>query len=448
MKRETMKTVVLIILIAFSLVLTVALWNYQPVAESDDSENTLIDDTTLDNLGQERTLSELIEPEKVVFHDQGNFYAYKEELERSSFYKDMQEWTLNNLNVNPKEISADQQKDAVEVIFPAQVPVKVIGDLFQVDKEQIENVRQKFDRVFLTAPQGEKAPSYQVWFVNTEEQAPVLRATINSADGDRAFRELEDEQKLNKQLRLSDAFPNADTSAYDHIYIPEKRKNIEEYVLQTDPVPIATLRNALFPSTSLVSRYKTSSGEPRFRASEGRRLDVLDGDRRMEYLYMIPNSVNSGNLDGYELLRRSITDVNGHLGWTNQFQLVSNSSDMVQYRMKYNDIPVMEGQGTYQLATIALSYEQDEIQRYIRPLVKFKTISETIGALESGEEVVRYLQNNNIDYASIQDIRISYTLEERTNRLAYNLIPEWYIQTSSGWQPLFERNQGQNEEIS
>ena len=73
MNMETMKSVTLVILIALSLVLTVALWNYQPSGEVVEEGEEVIDTTQLD--GEENNVVSLVEPEQFVFHERGSSYS-------------------------------------------------------------------------------------------------------------------------------------------------------------------------------------------------------------------------------------------------------------------------------------------------------------------------------------------------------------------------------------
>ncbi|WP_281974302.1 YycH family regulatory protein [Halobacillus litoralis] len=460
MNIETMKSVILVILIAFSLVLSVALWNYQPETETVDDDG-LIEDTQLDeDIGGEQTIPGLVIPDQVVFHEEGTSYSFKDSDDEWSFFQQIQEWELSAMDLNPDPINFENHENAVEVIFPTTIPLQTVGDLFMADRELLGNTTQSFDRMFLVHHANDQPPtSYELWFVDSEGDGNIakLQATISASAGERALSVLSNKDELQEQVRVADAFGNEETEGMgaQHIYLPKEEVSIPRVVLQqTESIPVTPLRNDLFPSPDLVSIYNTNSGARRAKTAE-RQLDAID-ERRMEYVVMIPNSANSSNLGSYELLTKSVEDVNSHLGWTNDFRLNELLSyqnlNQVQYRMYHNDLPIMENQDTTGLANILLSYEQGEIQTYNRPLIKFESVNEQVlGNIPSGEEVLEDLQQSgNYDLEDIQGLEIRYKLEEQNNRLVFNLIPKWYIQTSTGsWNELYGENLTmQNEEVS
>ncbi len=461
MNIETMKSVILVILIAFSLVLTVALWNYQPVTNTLDSEDeVVISDTRLDELGSERTLTELVEPSEIVFHDEGSYYKYEDPADQVSFFQQqMQQWNVSNIDATPGEIDMDNHEQAIEMIFQTELPIETIQELFSLPEEtELESLQQVFDRVFLVRHfDDQPATSYELWFVNsdTNGSAITLQADISTPAGERAFRGLQNKEALAEQIRVADRIQGGlnDGIGASHIYLPKSPPEVPEIVLQTDSVPATPLQNDLFPSNTLVS-ISSNNGERRIKTFQ-RQLTQLDNYNRMEYELTIPNTANQNPLEQYELITKSLQDINSHLGWTNDFRIdtVSTLLDQVQYRMYFGDLPVMENTDTNMLATILISYQQGQIQEYKRPLLKFNRYTnerESISTLQPGDEVVQFIQESEEHSSSeVRDLEIRYTLQEQTNNLVYSLIPEWYVLTSTrGWTPLFKEEKSQNAEVS
>lgn len=70
MNSETVKTIVLCVLIAISLYLSFKLWSYQP-SYSEVIPEEIIPEVDID--GIEKTKQQLIQPRKIIFMMMGNF---------------------------------------------------------------------------------------------------------------------------------------------------------------------------------------------------------------------------------------------------------------------------------------------------------------------------------------------------------------------------------------
>lgn len=448
MNRETLKSIILVILIAFSLVLTVALWSYQPASETLEEGGSTADNK-LTGVGTEEELSDLLIPEMVVYHENSDHFTFPEPNGKTNFNDQFKKWALSNFDTTPGEVDLNNIDKGVEVIFPTSLPLKVIKDLFTVNNNVIlDNFNKNFERVFLIQNDERSTSTYELWFIQTSSQGDevTLKASVNASAGDRAIKEFEERNDLTEIVRLADEMPSTDVSnvGANHIYLPTDDIFVPQVVLQTTAVPVTPLQNDLFPSPSSTIFYEAGEGIKRTKTND-RRLDQKKDDRLMEFLFLTTKSINESGMTEYDLLTRSVQDINSHLGWTNEFRIESLSTglDELKYRMYFNEFPVMENEETEGFAQISLTYEDSDIQSYDRPLIKFvRTPYETdsMAELQSVDEVINQIQNSNTyDFNSIKNIGIRYTLEEQTNNLAYNLIPEWYIETESeNWAPLFK----------
>ncbi|MBX0358257.1 YycH family regulatory protein [Halobacillus sp. Nhm2S1] len=457
MKKETMKSVILVILIAFSLVLTVALWTYQPMNEPLE-EDVFIEDTRLEEIGSERTIPNLVPPDEVVFHEQNSYFTFKDNIDLTAFYQQqMQQWNLSNFDTSPRTINVDNHSEIVEIIFPAHLPVQVISDIFKVNEGiPMEGQQANFNRIFLlrhsTEGSAASSSSYDLWFVNSDGEGSevTLQADISAAAGERAIQEVDNKDEMVEMSRVADFLqinPEDRTNA-SHIYVPKNPVSISEYVLQTGAVNVKPIQNDIFPSNTRVFKSRTNSGENITKTIQRR---LTQYDKRMEYDLTIPNSANQKNLTEYELFVQSMEDINSHLGWTDDYRLNSilSGRDEVRYRLYFNDRPVLENVETYKLASIQLSYQQGQIQEYDRPLVQYSSINESETNLLSGEEVLLDLQRDGeLETSRIRDLKIMYTIEEQRSELVYSLIPEWYMLTNSGWTKVYPEEKSQNAEVS
>ncbi|WP_226582231.1 YycH family regulatory protein [Halobacillus litoralis] len=459
MNRETMKSIILVILIAFSLVLTVALWQYQPATETLEDDG-VIEDTKLEGLGETAKVSDVIVPDDIIFHEETSHFTFNDIEDKTSFFKRMQEWNLTNIDISPGPRGTRNVDRAVEIIFPESIPLQTIGDLFVINDETVlQNVEQNYDRIILARLSDPSAATmYELWFIQSgsDHSDLTLRANINANAGEQALSKIESKSDLQELMSLSETFEEADPDwlRSGHIYLPKEVNPLPEVVLQTDAIPVTPLQNDLFPSPESGVTYETN--EYKRKKTNERLMDIYDDSRLMEYVWLVPNSVNQKELKEYELLVRSVQDINSHWGWTEDFRLdsLSAAAGNIQYRMYYNDTPVMAVEDTYHLPSITQEYQEGQIQRYVRPLVKFKrfeTGDNFRPEMESTEEVIATLQQmESLSFDEILGVEVRYTLEEQPSKLAYSLIPEWYYRTNTtDWTRLFEeREPNQNEELS
>ncbi|ASF41362.1 hypothetical protein CEH05_20195 [Halobacillus halophilus] len=451
MNMETMKSVILVILIALSLVLTVALWNYQPSSEIVEEGQEVIDTTQLD--GEENDLVSLVEPEQFVFHERGASYSYEDPAEKTAMYDRMKQWELLNVDETPAQPSFDEDSHVVEAVFPEELPLKVLENIFTVSTGELSET-QVFNRLFFIHGHDDNSSSfYQVLAVDsTDDVAPAkLRATIDEDYGSQLFNELDDKNDLIEQIALDGSISLLGSSEIENtIYLPEGRVAYPEEVLQTTPIPLVPIQNDLFPPNAVVS--SSSINGHRRLATTDRRLDVLDNETRLKYEYMIPNRANPSPLLEYDLLTRSINDVNNHVGWTNTFYLDSISSTMEKatYRMHYNGLPILSSETNVEI--MSMKYEQGEIQEYIRPLVIFERYpydNTSTDELASGEEVRDFLTNTDkYNLEEVEGVKIGYQLKEQRPNLAYSLFPGWFVKLSGSWVPLEMDELRQDEEVS
>ncbi|KHE71881.1 YycH family regulatory protein [Halobacillus sp. BBL2006] len=452
MNRETMKSVILVILIAFSLLLTLALWNYQPDFDTAGEESEVGKTTLEESGGTQSTVLDLIEPTKIVFKHQGSYYSYADPSDRSAIYGRMKQWSLVNINDNPSSPQIGERDSVAEIIFPTKLPLKVLGDIFTIN-EDLPAEDTTFDRIFVVHDHNSGAVSpYTVYIMDTGEDVSPARmsASLSEEAASQLFSEIEVKDMVN-QFRLSDwSGSTVDGASFDHIYLPSEEVSYPTEVLQTDAVPVKPLQNFLFPPTSTIKSSFTNSVDRRFQ-DISRRLDIMNDERLMKYVYMITNQ--STYWTQYELLTKSVSDMNNHYGWTNQFRLenINSTADKVSFLMYFNGLPIYENTD---LTKISLKYEGGSIQEYNRPLVSFfpvdyKNEGESSILLESGEEVISKIKEKGYDLNNIDDIQVGYSLKDQNDmRLAYNLLPQWYIKTAGEWKPLFKEDISQNKEVS
>ncbi|MCA0984859.1 two-component system activity regulator YycH [Halobacillus yeomjeoni] len=459
MNKEALKSVILVILIAFSLILSVALWNYQPSVDELQKEK-VVEDTKLEGIGETNELLTLIEPEQYVFHKDQGYYSYANTGDLKDAYTDMKQWKLSSINKNPNAAKPSEGQEMVEIIFPTEIPMLALKKLVSIPSAEILNQSQSFDRIVVTHNHEEQsAGKYELFVINSKEKVngTKLRAQLEEVDGNSLF-STSTEKDMVEQVRLADYMDEANTSddGFNHIYISKEKRTYPSVVLQADSIPVTPLQNYLFPSSSVVTDSTSSTGERLIR-DVYRHLEVMSNDKKLKYIYQIPNEANATDLGKFELLEQSREDINEHLGWTNDFKLedILQFSAKVNYRMYFEGLPILQSLDYVDVATMYIKYEQGAIQAYARPLLQFKesrfniNSADSVGELLSGEDIAERLKKSKFKYENIQGLRIGYELKEEEHGLAYYLIPQWFVNIDGQWIAVTENTElSQNEEVS
>src|SRR5690625_4855606 len=150
MNYETIKSFILFLLVAISLFLSFILWSYQP-------DYGLISDKNYREVnvgGEERTRSDLIHANKIVFHDEQEVYSFSRPHEKDTFYYRLSDWIMYNYKVEDAKgrPTTDQY---VELIFLNKIPAELLNNIFSFDGK-VDFPSWSFNRIFITTNKENK----------------------------------------------------------------------------------------------------------------------------------------------------------------------------------------------------------------------------------------------------------------------------------------------------
>src|SRR5699024_10901813 len=261
------------------------------------------------------------------------------------------------------------EKKYIELVFPSAVPADLIINLFTFH-EDIDPPNWSFERVFLVLDENEHIVELVVLSVDDRKQ---ITAKIEKME---AYDELSasfDSEELADYISFG--------SANEPIYLPKERLKMSSKTLIASSIEPEQFINALFSNPSLVT---PNTREAYF--TDGQRgMEVVHDKRKLEFINPIQSSFEI--LDSYELLDRSVNNINEHKGWTNDFifEEMNNSSNYIRFRLYYEGFPVFDH---YNISIIEQEWREQELYQYARPLVQIGNLlnSEEI-ELPSGQEV-------------------------------------------------------------
>lgn len=413
MNFDVIKTYILTFLVLTSLLLTLALWKYEPSLEP-LYENELVNEVDLG--GDERMKRTLIKPSTISFQSNDKYFGLNSPLEGERLYQDMQEWLLSDYQTSEAKgrPTSDYQ---IEVVFPNVLPVEVIRSLFNVNEDDpLPN--WSFERLFIIL--HEESSTIELMFLSIDGQQE-LRYHVNTSEAFTSiWRYFENVDELNEYLPFG--------SSSSPIYVPKDKLEIRSQSLAIQSIDETLLIDVLL-NPSLISANLSGS----YFTDGQRRLSILQEGRIMEFI----NPIHSQErlTDAIQLLDLSITHINGHKGWTNDYQLVDIDlqEEVIRYRMFYEGYPIFN---STDLSIIEQEWRNQDLHLYGRPLFSISNLpgGRTV-ELSSGTEVINYLiESESYQLENIQDIQIGYKIASFDDA-SYSILlePTWYMNYKGVW---------------
>ncbi|WP_163969301.1 YycH family regulatory protein [Oceanobacillus halotolerans] len=421
MKWETVKTIILTLLVGFSFVLTFGLWNFQP------NDDLLYDQTYVNEVnvgGTEQERQDIIQPSSIIFHSNYNYFGFTDPMKQQQLYEEMQSWVLFDLQtVDQAEVPMENFQ--VEVRFPDALPMEIISNLFSVHED--ETLPQwSFDRIMITFDEDSTSLMFHFIGIDGEHQAQAI--VNNTASYEQMWEYVTAHDSLGNFI----VFEHAE----DPIYIPENPDAMIRWSLTVNNIEPTLLVNTLFNNPSIVSRNISNAGEAYFTDGQ-REMRVFRDERNMEFFNPFDSTYE--RLDAVNLLDISISNINEHNGWTDDYQLVdlNHATSSLKYQMYFEGHPIFNRRD---LTIMEQQWREQELYQYNRPLFQ---LNDSLGGdsidLPSGHDIIYALENTSANYnlENIADIQVGYRLtfqDSASNVLT--LIPSWYMKYNESWQEI------------
>ncbi|MDF2855281.1 MAG: hypothetical protein K0Q87_1132 [Neobacillus sp.] len=305
MKYETSKSLILIVLVLFSLVLTWNLWTYQPNFNTLDSSNYVAEVT----FSEKQEINKIIRPDFVLVHLNNQHYGTTNSVELDALIKDISQWSFydvknfSNEFHNIKELMHGNGN--VEIVFPGDVPIDLYRNVLKFEDKNIPSFN--FERIIIKV-EGSEKDNGTVYFVSADKKqvymSHVTPAIIN---------------EFSKNFFMSawqypSYFPFEATEKRT-VFIPEGGREMMEYKYLPFILNSEAFKDALFNNPSFVQKSTIPNGEEFTDVSS--KMTVNDDSNMLVYVNPTAEENYTGN--SYDLLKRSIDYINEHGGWTDPY---------------------------------------------------------------------------------------------------------------------------------
>jgi len=435
MKFETVKTFILILLIGTSLLLTFALWTYQP-NDTPLNNDELVNEVHIG--GTEERRSTMILPSTIVFHYYDGNYGFEDPSFQHEFFNELQSWEMGSFEVDEANPDRTPEEYEVEMLFPEDIPMEMITRIFSIEEDSEDMPSWSFNRMYITFDQN--SLELAVTFPSIDERSEANVVITNSENYNELFSQLTSRDGLTELLVINEE--------ENPVYFPSDIDILTRHSLSVLHTSADMLVNALFPSPSIVNRSVSpniNSGGSYF--TDGvRELNVDQGGNTMEFFN--PAASDYPTMGMARLMRTSIQHVNDHMGWTEEYNLLDmdRALNKITYQMYYDGYPVFNN---FQMTDIVQEWRsQNFLYRYERPLFR---LNNSLGTEEleilSGEALYDFLLSDKSDYnlESITEIRVGYDLTYHDPDLNdyVTLEPAWFMEYNDSWKKIqFDSNEG------
>ncbi|MTH54129.1 hypothetical protein GKZ89_11995 [Bacillus mangrovi] len=427
MKRETVKTLILTVLVAVSIYFTFNIWTFQP--SFDPIKNLEYLEQQPLSAG-ERVMGDVIKPQQLFYHEKGKHY--NADSEASEIWTGMADWKLEQSKDVTEKFGNEKLKDfvygkdgqsKVDLVFSQSLPAETFQSI--LDWETPPSRDQTYDRIIIPL---DRVRTPRVYFVST---------------GDKKVTEVKLKTDVAIQLR-GEFFTELD--AYPQYFAWEVRKDTT-LLLPMNKVSYPKtsysfqnfsgekFKNALFSNPSYVTSSVTEDSQLYTDLSNIMRIRTEQ--TQMEFTSARGSNPNAKASSLATVLSQSKDYLNAHGGWTDDYVFFSHDENMnVTLKIMKNNLPVFASEDIPQImAGISLQWAGTEVNRYEHPTFQLRNDSNPVNILlEDGYELKQMISGSTGQLSVNNIIRVfpAYELSKSSEDLNMIAEPAWYAETKSG----------------
>ncbi|WNS80873.1 two-component system activity regulator YycH [Domibacillus sp. DTU_2020_1001157_1_SI_ALB_TIR_016] len=436
MNYEKIKSAALALLVLISLAFTWGIWNYQPSYQTiaDSADENIVTEV---EIGEERKLSDLLKPSRLISHQEGSHYGTIAKQDLDWVMKEMREWTfMEPENISNSLSEAEFSKllssnSHVELFFSSPIPFNTFKTMVSFNDKTVPNA--VFNRIVIT--EAEQKNKAFVYFVSVKERL-VFKSEVQTGSL-REFKQRYVENHDRLEPYISYQVPDG-----ARLYVRKEPPVLTVQSYLPEQIDADTFKRALFNDPSYVQRSSSGAGEGY--TTDGTsfmRINSSTGTVR----YVNPSVVTEPvPLD--QLIEKSIDFVNEHHGWVDSYRLFQTKpgSTEISYRLFLGDFPVFSPQGMASMTELSQIWGRERIYQYDRSsfIVELdKPFPSGTGTVElkSGQEALNeVLKLETVNPKLLTDMRIGYemTVKQESPKVVVAFEPFWYYQYNGTWQKL------------
>jgi regulatory protein YycH of two-component signal transduction system YycFG len=439
MKRETLKSYLLIFLILVSCFFTYNIWTYQPLNESSGTEAETAEKQVISN--EKKDLSDIVGPNQMFLHSNGIHYSLSQSEEFDKVWKRIRKWNVTNTkniseSVNqddfnfPAWLYGEDGNTKLVLSFSDELPIDLFRSLFQWTDQAYE--AKSFDQIVIPSITNNR--DKRIYFVSSSQQT-VIEATVEAAD----FRSLMDEVKNNKQTYPT--YFTADLGQKQkQFFLPNQPLQMSQQIFTTKNYSSDLFKRALFDNIKYV---KQESGFNKTLFTDGiNLLQIMPSQKQLQFQNR--KITPTTTLPSAKLITRSLEYLNSHGGWTDNYKFFyMTDRQEVYFNMEMDHVPVLNNPNqSYGNPSIELQWSNEELWDYKRPTFSIddNPLESNDMEIMSGRRLVQWLTNQSMyKLDEIDQITPVYVLSSSDQDRYTVATPVWALVLKNGYiAPLTE----------
>jgi len=421
---ESLKSVVLVILIGLSLYQSFLLSSYSPPKSEPIQQSNYVQTETL---GKPSELQDMLFPDQIIVHLGNqqysvlypNNYYYTRLLEniKQRSFDGFRKTTMYLANVNWEDVRTKQQ--GVEIRFRDGIPFSVMQQLLRLEGElPVEN--DKITRIWIFT-KGTNEDVRAFFFTDSPSVGyEVVRADFTSKD-------IENFAAYGDLTNLYKTTNNGD------YYLPVKPLRVPIYSFSYNLLTADQLKQSLFVDPGITRNLKERDGSEIY--TDSKRGFQINRDQRW-VTYSDPVAPVETKTDVKEDLLAGIKFINQHVGWDGKYAVThtplkqSYDNNTFSFRQYFESLPIITTQADG-FGLLKLQVQKGIVSGFERSMIipDFKTGQRRDGELISGdalEERLQYYQRR----TSIISVFPAY--RPIVSDKSVTLAPTWALELRDG----------------
>lgn len=428
MFSETVKSIVLFMLIVSSAILTYLVWSYQPEFSQVD---TSIESSP--NIGQGETVpfTNVMRAYQTVWVDGNDARGTIEEEAVVGVREVLDGTEIQDINVynNMNRLNLAKREDGLEefliVDYPSEMPNK---SLFQILGFEYEGTLPdySFDRIVV-----DLASENVTFYLLNEalDRVAVANTNIDSSYLLSILEQYEDSFESYTGLITNQSTSNSKTA----IYGPSDPGEMDTQNFLSSQYSVDAVNDILFMDEEI-----STSQDDEMYVYEGESNVATYNSSTYNYSYSnLDESMSSGR-NPHQTIQKGFSFLNSHTGLTPEHMLFDYAEDSNEsiYRYTLNGHVVFSDEI---MSTVSVQYGENAVFEYERPQIHVDAhvpgdSTKELTTLEN----VRYqiALNENLDLQNVSKITIGYDLGFAESQTELNLLqftPEWYVKYDGEW---------------
>lgn len=434
---EPVKSIILLLLILLSLTLTFTIWTYSP--KYDTTEPPVVNIS----IAEKKKMEDVVKPYRLLISQPENLRGSSSIVDINNVINPMKNWEIETVKLFSNNTNSQQVNELINkpytstLFFQADVPIESYSPILKFIDPIFPN--SSFNRLVIdwssrsvdqTAGEKETDQGVTLYFISTTLNK-IYTANVAKEDiigfSERMVKTsnaMQEYKEIVRESRLS-------------LYTTSNPETVVQYTYLVEEIDTNRFKDALFNIPSLVVRRSNPVGSGEQYTDDNALMNVDPISKRLSYVH--PASEGEFLGKSSELLYNSLSFVNEHDGWTDdyRFSRMNKESSQVNYQLYFDGLPVFSKD---MLTTeIVQVWGSNRVYRYNRPYYTLNALPITSTDLElpPGQNAYELLALvPNLQVSLIDDLVQGYYISKDEDQPLFTLVPSWYYQINGSWSRL------------